>query len=196
MLNTEDVRKLLLAKYDNNYIKDAGYDSPNGRKYVEIRNVIFQADKNEIFQPIDNIKRMDESWYVENYEPKINAQIPELIKKLINNPASRQATLILQSYNAYMSNDFPCTVYIHLFLDKMKENTYMSEYSVHMRSSDAMDFATDIVWNNKIYDKIITKISEETGWTIYKSYIIWNADSFQLSLKNFIKDYEDNTTFN
>ena len=29
MLNTEDVRKLLLAKYDNNYIKDAGYDSPN-----------------------------------------------------------------------------------------------------------------------------------------------------------------------
>ena len=183
MLNTEDIRKGLEMQYLAGVVKDAGYDCVNGRNYVELRHIVFEIDKPYIFEEtLLNNPRMDDKWYVENYEPRITNQIDGLVETIVKNPATRQATLVLARQDEHETNDHICTMYIHMFLDRIGVDTYSSQYSVNLRSNDAVDFVSDVKWNNKIYDIIIDKIHEKTGWEIWKTKMIWHADSFQLSL--------------
>lgn len=188
MLKTKDIKEKLVEKYDSGDIRDAGYDSPNGRYYVDLRHVVFEVDKPYIFEESLYVNpRMDEEWYRENYNPRIERQIDGLVETLANNPNSRQATLVLARQDEYETNDHICTMYSHIFMYNKTENVYIIEYSVNLRSSDAIDFVSDVRWNSMVVDTIIEKLSEKTGWQIWKAPMIWHADSFQLSIENYKK---------
>lgn len=188
MLKTKDIKDKLIEKYNSGHINDVGYDSPNGRQYVDLRHVVFEVDKPYIFEESLHVNpRMDEEWYRENYNPRIERQIDGLVETLANNPNSRQATLVLARQDEYETNDHICTMYSHVFLYNKTENVYIIEYSVNLRSSDAIDFVSDVKWNSMVVDTIIEKLSEKTGWQIWKAPMIWHADSFQLSVENYNK---------
>lgn len=183
MLNTEDIKKLLSNEFISGNIRETGYDCDEGNRYVEVRNVVFEVDKPYIFE--SDREKMDDSWYVENYEPRIIPQIENFVDRIINNPFTRQAVLVLAGQNELETPGFICTIYTHMFLDKIDENEYEAEYSVHMRSNNVIDFNTDIKWNEKIFDIIIEKIKEKTNWKLYKKNIVWFADSIHIYEKNW-----------
>ena len=188
MLKTSDIERLFLTELNNFNIKDSGYDCVNGNKYIELRNLIFEVDKPYIFDIKVDKERMDDEWYVKYYEPRINHQFPGVINYLINNPNTRRAVLSLNQENEiYDPNGYVCTMYMHIFLDKVNDNEYDIEYSVHMRSNEVSDFMTDIKWHNKILNKIISLLQEKRNWKINKKNIIWFVDSFQVYEKNFEK---------
>ena len=205
MLKTKDIKEQLLHKYDYGFFRETGYNCVNGKRYVDLRHVIFIVDKPYIFEEsLDFEPRMDKEWYDKNYWPRIDNQINGLVDTLINNPCSRQATLVLARQDEYDTNDHICTMYSHVFLDTIVDNTYAIEYSVNLRSSDAFDFVSDVKWNTLVVDTILDKLVEKTGWQILKLPIIWHADSFQLSIEKYNKikekynkiKNENNTTFN
>lgn len=181
MLKTEDVKELLKDQILCGIVKDVGYNCENGSKYVEIRNVIFEADKPSIFNVYRDKERMDPQWYVTYYEPRINPQFDKCIQYLIENPNTRRAILALNEEDEiFHPEGYVCTVFIHFFLDKIADNEYATEYIVHLRSNDAIDYPTDYKWNNKIYDRIINEVTKRTGWKLYKKNIIWNVDSLHV----------------
>lgn len=184
MYKTEDIKNLLLQELIDGNIKDCGYDCQSGRRYVEVKNALFEVDKDRIFENIPKLSYMDDSWYVVNYEPLLerNNQYDKCINKLVENPASRQAVLILVDPKEYDNEDktFICTMYIHIFLNHIEENTYELEYIVHMRSNDAIEFITDHQWHQKIYFRIFNELIKKTNYIIIKKPIVWNADTIHL----------------
>lgn len=180
MLNTNDIRYLLLEELKNNNVKDAGYDCFNGRQYVELRNVIFHVDKDKIFDEVPPLERMTPQWYEENYDPILNKnnQFEKCIKKLRENPATRQAVIIMGDINEFDYPVFICTMYMHIFLDSNDDGTYNLEYTVHMRSNDAIEFDTDVQWHRKIINRIIEKIKDK--YYIKDVNMFWNADTIHL----------------
>lgn len=194
MIKTNDVNQLLVNEIINNNIKDSGYNNRNGRYYVEIRNVIFEADKNYIFENINKLDKFDDNWYIKHYESRFASQYQFLINKILFNPFTRQAILILPNYNDIeKNNQYPCTIFIHIFLNTFKDG-FEVEYIVHMRSSDVIDYQTDLIWNNKIYNKIIKDLEKQTNWKLYRKNIIFNVDSIQVYKNYFNKilSYEEN----
>lgn len=188
MLDTSDIRKQLINEYLAGNIKDTGYDCENGDKYVEVRNVIFEVDKPCIFDEIviEN-KRMDENWYIRSYDPRIENQFSSLIERIVENPNTRQAVLVLAQQDELETPGYVCTIYMHVFLDKKNDNEYDVEYSVHMRSNDSIDFVTDVQWHNKIFNRIMKELKEKTNWKLNRRNIIWNVDSIQLYSQYFDK---------
>ena len=192
MKHINDIRQLFIEEYKSGRYKETGYDCSEGNEYIELRNVVFEVDQKYIFKP-DNINiRMNEYWYIKNYEPRINFQIDNLINRLIENPLTRQAILILAHQYELESPGFICTIYIHIFLDKINNNEYDIEYSVHMRSNNVIDFITDIQWNDKIFEIIIKQLKNKTGWKLNKKNIIWCVDSLHIYKKDWNLLYEKN----
>jgi len=180
MYKTSDIKNLLLQELHNHNIKDCGYDCFNGRKYVELRNVIFEVDKGKIFDNIPQLERMTPDWYIENYDPILyrNNQLAKCIKKLIDNPNSRQAVIIMGDVNEFDYPVFICTMYMHMFLIENENGNYDFEYTVHMRSNDAIEFDTDIIWHHTVIDKIINAL--KLFYKIDNIRIYWNADTIHL----------------
>ena len=180
MLKTDDIKYLLLRELKNNRIKDSGYNCFNGIRYVEIRNVIFEVDKNKIFDNIPPLERMTPQWYEENYDPILNRnnQLEKCVQKLIDNPNSRQAVIIMGDVNEYDNEAFICTMYMHIFLVQLDNGHYIFEYVVHMRSNDVIEFDTDILWHHKIINKIIGLLKDHYIFDDIKIY--WNADTIHL----------------
>lgn len=175
MLQVNDIRQLIKSEIHNNRIKDCGYDCMNGRRYVEIRNAIFECDEDCIFKHIPKLPYMEDDWYEKNYDPillKTN-QLDDCIRKLTLNPMSRQAVLIISSVD-----NLQCTMYMHVSLLTLCNNMYELEYIVHMRSNDAIEFRTDFAWHKKIYDMLYDELCKY--YNIKRKNIIWNADSLQL----------------
>jgi len=180
MYKTEDIKRLLLDELKNNNIKETGYNCFNGTKYVELRNVIFEVDKDKIFESIPPLERMTPQWYEENYDPILerNNQLSKCIKRLIDNPNSRQAVLIMGDVNEYDLPAFICTMYIHVFLIKILNDHYNLEYTVHMRSNDVIEFDTDLIWHKTVIDKILKSL--KLFYKIDDVKIYWNADTIHL----------------
>lgn len=180
MLKTKDIRDLLLDELKNNNIKDTGYDCFNGRYYVEVRNALFEVDNDKIFNTIPPLERMIPEWYEKNYDPILerNNQFIKCIKKLIDNPNSRQAVIIMGDVNEYDYPAFICTMYMHMFLIKQENDHYILEYVVHMRSNDVIEFDTDLIWHKKIIKKILNVL--EKFYIIDDVKIYWNADTIHL----------------
>ena len=187
MLKTEDIGDLFLYELKNNHIKDSGYSCVNGDKYIEIRNKIFEVDKPYIFDIPYTNERMTPEWYDTFYDWRIRYQIPGVIDYLSENPNSRRAILSLNQENEiYDPQGYVCTMYMHIFLDKIDTDTYEMEYSVHMRSNEAFDFMSDLKWHTRIREEIIDKLKERNpSWKIIKKNFIWNVDSFQVYEKHF-----------
>jgi len=179
MLKTRDIETLLFEKVLTGPLKDAGYDCPSGRYYVELRNVCFQVDKMYIFEELKKYDRIDTTWYDENYTPKIKNQIGNVVDRIVENPETRQAVLVMSDENG-MNTDNICTMYMHIMLDKVDDGSYDMDYIVHMRSSDAIEFGNDMEWHYKIAF-IIKFMLANAGLNVNQEVrFIWNADTFHL----------------
>ena len=150
MLNISDIRKLLIQEVVCRNIKETGYDCLNGNRYVEIRNVVFECDEDCIFAHIPKLPYMEDDWYEKNYDPLLynDDQLIRCLNKIADNPNTRQAVIIMSS-----TDNLQCTMYMHVSLLKNK-GEYELEYSVHMRSNDAVEFRTDYQWHKQVYAKV------------------------------------------
>ena len=172
-----------------NNIRRSRPNCTNGNEYIELRNVIFEVDKNYIFPNIENNMSMD--WYIQNYDPilDIDNQYNNMINEIVLNYETRRAIIVMNTMNEYDNDNFICTSYIHLFVDYNKdENIYYVQYIVHMRSNDVIEFQTDIMWHDKLFDKIIADLTSKTNKIFKRTNIIWNADTLHLYIK-YIKNY-------
>lgn len=188
MDKTNDIKYKLLKEVKWGRIKDCGYDCPSGRKYVEIRNALFEVDKPYIFEQAKSYSRVTKDWYKVHYDPILyrNNQFEGLIKKLANNPLTRQAIIYMGDSSEYLNGDeVICTMYMHIFLNHIKDNEYEMEYIVHMRSNDAIEFGNDIQWHYKIISKIAKFLLNDYNINIINTKVIWNADSFQIYKQYF-----------
>lgn len=176
MLKTEDIKRGLIFELENQNVKDCGYDCFNGRQYVELRNVVFEADRPQIFETIHPLERMTDEWYEENYDPllDINGQLDKAINSLINNKMSRHGVIFMGSPEEHDHKDFICTMYMNIsIVDDCLE------YVVHMRSNDVIEFDTDLQWHLKVY-AIIYKRLWDAGLKVSRKNIIWAADTIHL----------------
>ena len=181
MDKVNDIKHKLLKELKWGRIKDCGYNCTSGRKYVEIRNALFEVDRFKIFENIPPLEHMSTLWYDENYDPILerNNQFNKCIYKLLENPNTRQAVIIMGDVNEF-DNDplFICTMYMHIFLNHIKDNDYELEYIVHMRSNDAIEFDTDILWHYTVINRMIKQL--KVKYNIVNKKIIWNADTIHL----------------
>lgn len=181
MIKIKDIREALTWEVYNNNVKETGYDCLNGSSYVEIRNVVFECDEDCIFDNIPKLPYMEDDWYTKNYDPILykGNQVYKCIAKLVNNPNSRQAVLIISS-----TDNLQCTMYIHVSLLKIGDG-YELEYSVHMRSNDSVEFRTDLEWHKGVYSYIYKALSK--FYNVKRKNIIWCVDSLQLYSQYFDK---------
>lgn len=184
MDKTRDIKYKLLKELKKGNILDTGYQCNSGTRYVEVKNALFEVDKDKIFDTIPQLSYMSPKWYIDNYDPILNEndQLNKCINKLVENPKSRQAVIIMGNTDEYnnVDNTFICTMYMHVFLNQLKFDLYELEYIVHMRSNDCIEFITDLQWHKKIYDIILNELREKTKLYIIPKNIIWNADTIHL----------------
>lgn len=187
-MKTDDIKNLLINEIQKGNIKETGYVCPSGLEYVEIRNALFEVDKPYIFDKIKSYDRVTSDWYKINYDPLLykNDQFIKFIHKLGNNPLTRQAVLFMGLVDEYDNgNDMICTMYMHVFLNKIENDNYTMDYVVHMRSNDAIEFGNDIQWHLKLIDKISKFLYSLFYINIIDTKIIWNADSLQVYKEYF-----------
>lgn len=181
MLNVNDIRNLLIEQISLNNIKETGYNCLNGNKYVELRNVVFGCTEDCIFANIPQLETATDEWYEENYTPLLykDEQLERCWNKLVNNPNSRQAVIIISS-----TDNLQCTMYVDVSLIK-HDYKYELEYVVHMRSNDSVEFRTDLKWHKKVYEYLFEKLSKY--YVLERKNIIWFANSLQLYSQYFPK---------
>lgn len=189
MLTTKDVRKLLIDEVIAGNIHSTGYDCPSGNLFYEVRNVVFYCDRCYICDKMHKYDRVDEQWYVDNYEAVIRRtdQIGKCVKKLVENPSTRQALIMISGPDMFYE-DPVCTLFSHITLDRRSSNdleTYSMTYTVHMRSSDAIEFGNDYIWHVKIAKEIVGLLADKCVF-IDDIHIVWVADSLHI-YKDFVK---------
>lgn len=182
MLNVNDIRNLLIEQVSLNNIKETGYNCLNGNKYVELRNVVFECTEDCIFANIPQLKTATDKWYEENYTPLLykDDQFIKCWNKLVDNPNSRQAVIIISS-----TDNLQCTMYVDVSLINIKDDIYQLEYVVHMRSNDSVEFRTDLKWHKKVYEALYRKLN--IYYNLERKNIIWFANSLQLYSQYFTK---------
>lgn len=179
MLKTNDIEKLLLNKMSLGLTKDAGYDCPSGRRYVELRNVMFLVDKPYIFKNMKKYGRISPQWYEDNYTPKAATQIDNVVNRIVSCPETRQAVILMSDENGMMVDNI-CTMYMHIMLEKKENGQYDMEYIVHMRSSDAIEFGNDIEWHFKLLSTIKLQLMNHGLDICQNVKVIWVADTFHV----------------
>ena len=170
---TNDIYEELRQKDVQQLHIDAGYKTLHGRYFVELRNVMFLCDKDYVVpdrEEYEEVSTLD--WYYENYWSIIEPQFNNLISILKHNKNSRRGILSYYDHlNEQMMPTMICTMYTNC---RIINDTL--EYVVHMRSSDAIEYQSDIRWHKHI----ASKISKELLGDPDKFYIIWCADSFHM----------------
>lgn len=186
MLNTEDVRNLLIDEVVAGKIHDTGYDCPSGNHFYEIRNVVFKCDKDYICEKMHMYDRVSQEWYIDNYEKTIrnNKQIEKCVEKIVENPLTRQAIIMITGPELFY-DDPVCTLFSHIMLSRNTSSTYSMNYVVHMRSSDAIEFGNDYKWHMKIAKEIVDRLKND-NIIIDDINIVWVADSLHV-YDDFIK---------
>lgn len=178
-MKTADIRKALYKEGLHSHIRISGHKVKNGSEYLELRNVAFECDKDYIIDAPEYEELKSGVWYVENYEPRIMAQISPVVNHLIKNHDTRHA--ILSFYDPdkdLQADDMICTMYVSMRLEDI-ENASILYYTVHMRSSDIREFRSDIKFHKKVRHAIALTLQEKTGISIIEAPIFWCADSLQ-----------------
>ena len=166
-MNEEQVKKLLIKEYKKRNILDSGYDSDRGRYYVEVMDCHFIVERGYIFE--DSKPYVDMTWYVQNYYPIIQPQLPNMINELNNR--SRRAIL------TYNYPDYPttCTNYTNCLVRDNKLH-----YFVHMRSNEVNQYISDVKWHKLVINHMILP---KLNYSVDDIVIHWNADSFHMYVK-------------
>lgn len=127
-------------------------------------------------------------WSKEN-----GSQYKHCIDRLIDDPHTREACMIYTrpsmqvDCNANGMHDFMCTYATQLFLNEVRTdtNTYELDYTVFMRSNDAVfGFDNDVLWHRQVMTYMVDALKKK-GLPVIKGDIIWNASSLHVYERHF-----------
>lgn len=82
-------------------------------------------------------------------------------------------------------HDFMCTYAAQVFLNEINDNKYKLDYTVFMRSNDAVyGFCNDILWAQYVQSKMVDELNQY-NLNVTKGDIIWNAASLHVYERHF-----------
>ena len=119
------------------------------------------------------------------------SQFDHCVKRLLDDPHTREACMIYTrpsmqvDCNANGMHDFMCTYATQVFLNDIGDNKYKLDYTVFMRSCDAVyGFCNDSLWAMYVQSKLVDELNKH-GLNVIKGDIIWNAGSLHVYERHF-----------
>ena len=114
------------------------------------------------------------------------SQYDHCLNRLLDDHHTREACMIYTrpsmqvDCNSNEMHDFMCTYATQVFLNPINEFGYDLDYTVFMRSNDAVyGFCNDAIWAKHVRDKIVDDLNNH-GLTAFPGKIIWNAGSLHV----------------
>lgn len=120
-------------------------------------------------------------------------QFDHCVKRLLDDPHTREACMIYTrpsmqiDCNANGMHDFMCTYATQVFLNEVRDDvkTYQLDYTVFMRSNDAVfGYTLDAIWAMHVQSKLVDELNKQ-GLNVIKGNIIWNACSLHVYERHF-----------
>lgn len=120
-------------------------------------------------------------------------QFDHCVKRLLDDPHTREACMIYTrpsmqtDCNENGMHDFMCTYSTQIFLNEVRDDvkTYQLDYTVFMRSNDAVfGFCNDCVFHMYVQSKMVDSLIAN-GLNVIKGDIIWNAASLHVYERHF-----------
>ena len=125
-------------------------------------------------------------WSKEN-----GSQYKHCIDRLIDDPHTREACMIYTrpsmqvDCSANGMHDFMCTYATQVFLNEVREDIYQLDYTVFMRSNDAIfGYNSDRYFSEYVQSKMVDDLKKR-GLSVIKGNIIWNAASLHVYERHF-----------
>ena len=119
------------------------------------------------------------------------SQYDHCLNRLLDDHHTREACMIYTrpsmqvDCNSNEMHDFMCTYATQVFLNPINEFGYDLDYTVFMRSNDAVyGFCNDAIWAKHVRDKIVADLNK-CGLTAFPGKIIWNAGSLHVYERHF-----------
>ena len=119
------------------------------------------------------------------------SQYDHCLNRLLDDHNTREACMIYTrpsmqtDCNNNGMHDFMCTYSTQVFLNEVSDNKYKLDYTVFMRSNDAVyGFCNDIIWAKHVRDKLVDDLNSH-GLTVFPGKIIWNAGSLHVYERHF-----------
>ena len=119
------------------------------------------------------------------------SQYDHCLNRLLDDHHTREACMIYTrpsmqvDCNSNGMHDFMCTYSTQVFLNPINEFGYDLDYTVFMRSNDAVyGFCNDAIWAKHVRDKIVADLNK-CGLTAFPGKIIWNAGSLHVYERHF-----------
>lgn len=118
-------------------------------------------------------------------------QFKHCVDRLIDDHATREACMIYNrpsmqvDCNANGMHDFMCTYSTQVFLNKTDCEKFKLDYTVFMRSNDAVyGFCNDCIFHKYVQSKMVDDLNKR-GLSVIKGDIIWNAGSLHVYERHF-----------
>ena len=128
-------------------------------------------------------------WCIFSYEN--GSQYEHCLNRLLDDHHTREACMIYTrpsmqtDCNKNGMHDFMCTYSTQVFLNPINEFGYDLDYTVFMRSNDAVyGFCNDAIWAKHVRDKLVTDLNNRS-LTVFPGKIIWNACSLHVYERHF-----------
>lgn len=119
------------------------------------------------------------------------SQYDHCLNRLLDDHHTREACMIYTrpsmqvDCNSNGMHDFMCTYATQVFLNPINEFGYDLDYTVFMRSNDAVyGFCNDVIWAKYVIDKLVDDLNNH-GLTVFPGKIIWNAGSLHVYERHF-----------
>ena len=119
------------------------------------------------------------------------SQYDHCLNRLLDDHHTREACMIYTRPSMQVDcnnngmHDFMCTYSTQVFLNPINEFGYDLDYTVFMRSNDAVyGFCNDIIWAKHVRDKLVADLNK-CGLTVFPGKIIWNAGSLHVYERHF-----------
>lgn len=118
-------------------------------------------------------------------------QFDHCVKRLLDDPYTREACMIYTrpsmqiDCNTNGMHDFMCTYSVQVFLNETDNDKYKLDYTVFMRSNDAVfGYTSDIVWHRYVQSKMVNELKRYDR-DVIAGDIIWNAASLHVYERHF-----------
>ena len=119
------------------------------------------------------------------------SQYDHCLNRLLDDHHTREACMIYTRPSMQVDcnnngmHDFMCTYSTQVFLNPINEFGYDLDYTVFMRSNDAVyGFCNDAIWAKYVRDKLVADLNK-CGLTVFPGKIIWNAGSLHVYERHF-----------
>jgi thymidylate synthase len=118
-------------------------------------------------------------------------QLDYCIKRLVDDPHTREACMIYNrpsmqiDCNLNGMHDFMCTYSTQVFLNEIDDNKYKLDYTVFMRSNDAVfGYTSDFLWHKYVQSLIVDLLNKE-NLNVILGDMVWNAASLHVYERHF-----------